>query len=71
VAALATQPVSHPPLLLPRPQLDGKVGGRLEDTQLVHGIVLDKEMSHPQVGGLGGRADSVSALHGGMNGQWC
>lgn len=25
------------------------MGGRLEDTQLVHGIVLDKEMSHPQV----------------------
>jgi T-complex protein 1 subunit epsilon len=27
----------------------GKVGGSLEDTQLVHGIVLDKEMSHPQM----------------------
>ena len=35
-----------PPLLL---QLDGKVGGRLEDTALVKGIVLDKDMSHPQV----------------------
>lgn len=30
-------------------QLDGKVGGRLEDTALVKGIVLDKDMSHPQV----------------------
>jgi T-complex protein 1 subunit epsilon len=27
----------------------GKVGGGLEDTQLIHGIVLDKEMSHPQM----------------------
>jgi len=27
----------------------GKVGGSLEDTQLIHGIVLDKEMSHPQM----------------------
>ena len=30
-------------------QLDGKVGGRLEDTALVNGIILDKDMSHPQV----------------------
>ena len=34
---------------LPPVQLDGKVGGRLEDTALVNGIVLDKDMSHPQV----------------------
>lgn len=43
-----------PRLLAPRCpaaalQLDGKVGGRLEDTALVNGIVLDKDMSHPQV----------------------
>lgn len=30
-------------------QVDGKVGGRLEDTKLVNGIVLDKDMSHPQM----------------------
>jgi T-complex protein 1 subunit epsilon len=30
-------------------KLDGKVGGRLEDTALVKGIVLDKDMSHPQM----------------------
>ena len=30
-------------------KLDGKVGGKLEDSRLVHGIVLDKEMSHPQM----------------------
>ena len=27
----------------------GKVGGNLEDTQLIEGIVIDKEMSHPQM----------------------
>ena len=30
-------------------KVEGKVGGSLEDTQLIHGIVLDKEMSHPQM----------------------
>jgi T-complex protein 1 subunit epsilon len=30
-------------------KVEGKVGGSLEDTQLVTGIVLDKEMSHPQM----------------------
>ena len=29
--------------------MEGKVGGRLEDTQLVRGIVLDKPISHPQM----------------------
>eukprot|EP01006_Ploeotia_vitrea_P017409 TRINITY_DN48523_c0_g1_i1.p1 TRINITY_DN48523_c0_g1~~TRINITY_DN48523_c0_g1_i1.p1 ORF type:complete len:579 (-),score=378.62 TRINITY_DN48523_c0_g1_i1:1255-2910(-) len=30
-------------------KVDGKVGGKLEDTMLVEGIVIDKEMSHPQM----------------------
>ncbi|XP_014245850.1 T-complex protein 1 subunit epsilon [Cimex lectularius] len=30
-------------------KIDGKVGGRLEDTMLVKGVVLDKDMSHPQM----------------------
>jgi T-complex protein 1 subunit epsilon len=30
-------------------KVDGKVGGRLEDTILVKGIVVDKPMSHPQM----------------------
>lgn len=30
-------------------KLDGKVGGRLEDTALVEGIILDKDFSHPQM----------------------
>jgi len=33
-------------------QMDGKVGGRLEDTELVSGIVIDKDMSHPQASTL-------------------
>ena len=30
-------------------KMEGKPGGRLEDTELVSGIVLDKEMSHSQM----------------------
>jgi T-complex protein 1 subunit epsilon len=30
-------------------KLDGKVGGQLEETQLFQGIVIDKDMSHPQM----------------------
>lgn len=30
-------------------KLEGKVGGKLEDTMLVQGIIVDKDMSHPQM----------------------
>ncbi|RIA89802.1 chaperonin Cpn60/TCP-1 family [Glomus cerebriforme] len=30
-------------------KVDGKVGGSLEDTALVQGVVIDKDMSHPQM----------------------
>lgn len=30
-------------------KVETKVGGTLEDTRFVNGIVIDKEMSHPQV----------------------
>lgn len=30
-------------------KVDGKVGAKTEDTRLVHGIVLDKDFSHPQM----------------------
>lgn len=30
-------------------KVDGKVGGSLEDTILVRGVVVDKDMSHPQM----------------------
>lgn len=30
-------------------KVDGKPGGELGDTELIRGIVIDKEMSHPQM----------------------
>ena len=30
-------------------KVDSKVGGALEDTALVRGVVIDKDMSHPQM----------------------
>uniref|UniRef100_A0A3B4B5S4 T-complex protein 1 subunit epsilon n=1 Tax=Periophthalmus magnuspinnatus TaxID=409849 RepID=A0A3B4B5S4_9GOBI len=30
-------------------KMEGKVGGKLEDTQLVKGVIVDKEFSHPQM----------------------
>ncbi|CAG9573326.1 unnamed protein product [Danaus chrysippus] len=30
-------------------KVEGKVGGRMEDSQLVRGVVIDKTMSHPQM----------------------
>ena len=30
-------------------KMDGKVGGKMEDTILVKGVLLDKDMSHPQM----------------------
>lgn len=30
-------------------KVDGKVGGSLADTKLIRGVLLDKDMSHPQM----------------------
>merc|ERR1719223_1017865 len=30
-------------------KVEVKVGGKLEDTQLIHGIIVDKDFSHPQM----------------------
>lgn len=30
-------------------KVEGKAGGKMEDTELVRGIIIDKEMSHPQM----------------------
>merc|ERR1712170_77959 len=30
-------------------KVEGKPGGRLEETELIYGIVVDKDMSHPQM----------------------
>lgn len=34
-------------------KVEGKVGGKLEDTMLVKGVVVDKDMSHPQMPKVG------------------
>lgn len=34
-------------------KVEGKVGGKLEDTVLVKGVVVDKDMSHPQMPKVG------------------
>ncbi|KAF2902844.1 hypothetical protein ILUMI_03338 [Ignelater luminosus] len=44
VADLATRDVNFELI-----KVEGKVGGRLEDTTLVKGVVIDKTMSHPQM----------------------
>lgn len=38
-------------------KVQGKEGGRLEDTMLVKGVVVDKDFSHPQM-------PKVSSKHG-------
>ena len=30
-------------------KVEAKVGGRMEDSQLVKGVIVDKDMSHPQM----------------------
>jgi T-complex protein 1 subunit epsilon len=44
VADLATRDVNFELI-----KMEGKVGGRLEDTMLVRGVIVDKDFSHPQM----------------------
>ena len=30
-------------------KMEGKVGGKLDDTMLVRGVIIDKDFSHPQM----------------------
>ena len=48
-AVLAVADMEHKDVNLDLIKVESKVGGKLEDTQLVYGIVLDKEISHPQM----------------------
>ena len=41
-------------------KMEGKVGGKLEDTQLIKGVIVDKEFSHPQMPKVG--AQSLCAI---------
>ena len=38
-------------------KMEGKVGGKLEDTQLIKGVVVDKEFSHPQMPKVGAKGN--------------
>merc|ERR1719353_2787861 len=48
-SVLAVADVERKDVNLDLIKMDGKVGGKLEDTRLVKGIVVDKDMSHPQM----------------------
>jgi T-complex protein 1 subunit epsilon len=48
-AVLAVADLERKDVNLDMIKLDGEIGGRLEDTTLVRGIVLKKEFSHPQM----------------------
>lgn len=48
-AVLAVADLERKDVNLDLIKVDGKVGGKLEDTKLVNGIVLDKDFSHPQM----------------------
>ena len=48
-AVLAVADLDRKDVNLDLIKVQGKVGGRLEDTQLVHGVVVDKDFSHPQM----------------------
>lgn len=48
-AVLAVADLDRKDVHLDLIKVQGKVGGKLEDTQLVRGIVVDKDFSHPQM----------------------
>ncbi|KAI3467632.1 hypothetical protein Pfo_024295 [Paulownia fortunei] len=48
-AVLAVADLERKDVNLDLIKVDGKVGGKLEDTELIYGIVVDKDMSHPQM----------------------
>eukprot|EP00249_Psilotum_nudum_P008751 c21487_g1_i1 orf=361-1968(-) len=48
-AVLAVADLERKDVNLDLIKVEGKVGGKLEDTELVWGIVVDKDMSHPQM----------------------
>eukprot|EP00959_Pyramimonas_sp_CCMP1952_P205627 4300204-Pyramimonas_sp.AAC.1 len=48
-AVLAVADLERKDVNLDLIKIEVKAGGKLEDTQLVKGIVLDKDISHPQM----------------------
>ncbi|XP_042497060.1 T-complex protein 1 subunit epsilon-like [Macadamia integrifolia] len=48
-AVLAVADLERKDVNLDLIKVEGKVGGKLEDTELIYGILVDKDMSHPQM----------------------
>eukprot|EP00933_Yihiella_yeosuensis_P046065 TRINITY_DN41533_c0_g1_i1.p1 TRINITY_DN41533_c0_g1~~TRINITY_DN41533_c0_g1_i1.p1 ORF type:complete len:578 (+),score=165.57 TRINITY_DN41533_c0_g1_i1:132-1736(+) len=48
-AVLSVADLEHKDVNFDLIKVEGKVGGKLEDTQLIQGIVVDKDFSHPQM----------------------
>ena len=48
-AVLAVADIENKDVNFDMIKMEGKPGGRLEETELIHGIVIDKEFSHPQM----------------------
>jgi len=48
-AILAVADLDHQDVNLDLIKIESKTGGQMEDTELVHGIILDKDISHPQM----------------------
>eukprot|EP00608_Synchroma_pusillum_P012721 CAMPEP_0198419868 /NCGR_PEP_ID=MMETSP1452-20131203/474_1 /TAXON_ID=1181717 /ORGANISM="Synchroma pusillum, Strain CCMP3072" /LENGTH=541 /DNA_ID=CAMNT_0044140005 /DNA_START=66 /DNA_END=1691 /DNA_ORIENTATION=- len=48
-AVLAVSDLEHHDTRFDLISVQGKAGGRLEETELIRGVVIDKEMSHPQM----------------------
>eukprot|EP01084_Bolivina_argentea_P119329 211598_1 len=48
-AVMSVADLEHKDVNFDMIKVDGKAGGQLGDTELVRGIVLDKEISHPQM----------------------
>jgi T-complex protein 1 subunit epsilon len=48
-AVLAVADLERKDVNLDLIKVEGKTGGRLEDTALINGILIDKDMSHPQM----------------------
>ena len=48
-AVLKVADLDHKDVNFDRIRVEGKTGGSLNDTELVNGIVIDKEISHPQM----------------------
>lgn len=53
-------------------KMEGKVGGKLEDTQLIKGVIVDKEFSHPQMPKVQTQPHHLSnVLDWFGNSSWC